>query len=297
MKQRAHPFPSARLVIAIACSAVLATLFVACSDDDDGTATTGSTTAAPTSTPGGTTSAPEPIGADASLVYFSRGEHLAAAGRETPEGASALEPALRAVLSGPSAFERDDADLDSSVPEGSTLHRATITGSLATVDLSSEFETGGGSLSMRMRVAQIVYTATEIAGVERVTITIDGESVSGLGGEGVDVEAVDRSAFDDLLPPILVQRPVPGQRIERELEVSGLANVFEGTVSIEVLDADGEIVARGFGTGAMGEWRPYEATLTIPAEVEGEVTVRCYEESAENGSRLHVVEVPVTLAA
>jgi germination protein M len=302
MQQRAKSSTRARLTAVVLCATVLAVGLAACGDDDGGTATTGTTTTSSpessSSSSSTTSTTTAPIDADASLVYFTRGEHLAVAGRDLTgggEGPDRLEAAMRAVLDGPSAFEQDEAGLATAVPEGSSLLGVTVEGDLATVDLASSFGSGGGSLSMRMRVAQLVYTATELEGVERVTITIDGETVAGLGGEGVAVDDLDRSGFDDLLPPILVQRPVPGQAIDRSLDVSGLANVFEGTVTIEVIDEGGDVVASGFGTGAMGEWLPFDATLTIPEDVDGELVVRSFEESAEDGSRQKVIEVPVTL--
>ena len=280
----------------IAVVAALGALASACGDDD--TTTTGSTTEAPTTSAQGGTSAPpvtSPITGEASFVYMTRGEHLAVVGREVPEGDDAIEVAVQAVLDGPDDLVESEAGIGSEVPEGTTLRGVAVENGVATVDLSGEFESGGGSLSMQMRVAQIVFTVTEFPGVERVDIHIDGEAVESIGGEGVPARGLDRTQFQDLLPPILVQEPLPGAPLERTFTASGLANVFEGTVSIEVLDESGEIVASGFGTGAMGEWQPFEAEITVPEGTRGSVIVRFYEESMEDGRHLNVIEVPAVI--
>jgi len=124
-------------------------------------------------------------------VFFVRGEKLYAVTRRV-EGPSA---AIRVLLAGTSADE-SAAGIATAIPEGSTLRGLSIVGSLATVDLSSTFDDGGGSLSMQLRVAQIVYTLTEFPIVERVQFRIDGAPVAAIGGEGVVVDPpVDRENF------------------------------------------------------------------------------------------------------
>jgi hypothetical protein len=50
---------------------------------------------------------------------------------------------------------------------------------LATIDLSREFEAGGGSLSMFGRLAQLVYTVTQFPTVDEVALMLDGQRVDG----------------------------------------------------------------------------------------------------------------------
>jgi hypothetical protein len=256
------------------------------------TTVTPTTTAAPTTIVTPTTTAPQTV---PGLVYLVRGEHLAAASRDLPSGPDRLRAAIQAVVAGPSAFESAEAGLSTQVPAGTAVLGVTFAGGTATIDLSSRFESGGGSLSMRLRVAELVYTATEQPGVARVMFALDGRPVVAIGGEGVLVDGVDRSTFEDLLPPILVQQPTPGARVTRSITVSGLANVFEGTVSIQVRDATGAVLAEGFGTGAMGEWLSFSATVVVPPTASGPLVVRCYEASAEDGSPRNIIDVPVEL--
>jgi spore germination protein GerM len=124
-------------------------------------------------------------------VFFVRDEKLDAAARQV-DGPSA---AIRALLAGPSADERA-AGIATAIPEETTLRDLSIAGDLATADLSGSFDDGGGSLSMQLRVAQVVYTLTEFPTVARVRFRVAGTPVAAIGGEGVVVDPpVDREDF------------------------------------------------------------------------------------------------------
>lgn len=166
------------------------------------------------------------------------------------------------------------------------------------MDLDGRFDDGGGSASMLGRVAQVVATLTRLATVDRVAFRLDGRPVEAIGGEGVVVDPpLGRRAIEDQTPQILVESPLPGDRVTRPIRVRGTANVFEATVSFEVQDAAGAVVHEAFttatsGTGTRGM---FETELAVPQEVEGPVTIVAFEASAEDGRPLHVVEVPVVV--
>ena len=92
-------------------------------------------------------------------IYLLRGERLAIAHRQVPSPA-VLRGALSEVLAGPTAAERDSG-LHSEIPDGTELRDVTLAEGLATLDLGATYESGGGSLSMTARVAQVVFTATQ----------------------------------------------------------------------------------------------------------------------------------------
>jgi spore germination protein GerM len=132
-----------------------------------------------------------PVSAPA-LVYFTQWD----AARQSVR----LEPALRTVrgrgraefvrqavahlLAGPAPDEAGQGFV-TEIPKGTRLLGVEIVGQTARVDLSAEFERGGGSASMLARLYQVVYTATHFAGVEDVRVLIDGQARESLGGEGV----------------------------------------------------------------------------------------------------------------
>jgi hypothetical protein len=208
--------------------------------------------------------------------------------------------ALNALFAGPSEIERD-AGVFSAVPQGTRLLGLSIEDGLATADLSAEYESGGGSASMLMRLAQLTFTLTQFDTVDEVLFTLEGQPVGEFfSSEGIVIEdPMTRRDFADHLAPIVVHGPIVGQRVTSPITVSGTANVFEATVSISVLDAEGNEIARTFttatcGTGCRGDYSEavrYEVERTQPG------TVRVYESSAEDGEPINVVEIPVTLVA
>lgn len=80
---------------------------------------------------------------------------------------------LESLFAGPNADERD-AQLDTAIPADVELLDARPVGQLLTVDLNDAFDdlTPDG---LRLAVAQIVSTATDIDGVQSVQLRIDGQ--------------------------------------------------------------------------------------------------------------------------
>jgi spore germination protein GerM len=55
------------------------------------------------------------------------------------------------------------------------------------IDLSQEFVTGGGTASMSARVGQILLTATSLDPTAQVWLSVEGELLRELGGEGIEI--------------------------------------------------------------------------------------------------------------
>lgn len=129
-------------------------------------------------------------------AWFASGEMLEAVEVDVPVGAEPAGDALAALLAGPG-----DATLTTAIPDGTELNAVSVDDGVATVDLSRAFESGGGSLSVQLRVAQVVYTATGVEGVESVRIALDGELAEAIGGEGVIVDhPLTRDDFAQFAP-------------------------------------------------------------------------------------------------
>lgn len=259
--------------------------------------------AAPAETPTdgpATAVAPSETSKTAVKLYYVRGEEIGVAGRDVQAKGQAEQPhaALQALVGGPNAEEREFG-LTSAIPEGTKALGVVVEDGLATANLSKQFESGGGSLSMLLRVAQVVCTLTQFNGVKAVAFKIDGKPVKSIGGEGIVVEPpVSRSDVEDQLPAILIEAPYPGQTVSSPLTVSGSSNVFEATHQLNVTDPDGLVVAQKTitatsGTGTRGTWT---ATVEFPKpKFDGVGSVITFTQSPKDGSRTDIVEIPVRM--
>ncbi|MBD0328683.1 MAG: GerMN domain-containing protein [Thermoleophilia bacterium] len=112
-------------------------------------------------------------------VYFTRGEQLAAVQRQAGERAP-VEAALRALFEGPTDAERSRG-FRTNIPAAAVLRSVVVRDRVATVDVSRRF-TLGGRPSLHARLAQVVFTATAVDGVERVRLEVEGAVRRRLGG-------------------------------------------------------------------------------------------------------------------
>ena len=188
----------------------------------------------------GTTQATEPTGTvptSVSLeVWFLRGEQLVRERRTHKTTQRVATAAIQALLAGPSPAELASG-LGSAIPAGTKLLGISIKNGVATVDLTSEYQSDGGSHSMQARLGQVVYTLTQFPTVRAVRLHLDGKPVNVFSGEGIVLDhPVGRKDYEGLLPAISVENPAAGARASSPLRVSGSANVFEANVTVQVLD-------------------------------------------------------------
>ncbi|HZE28805.1 MAG TPA: GerMN domain-containing protein [Gaiellaceae bacterium] len=232
-------------------------------------------------------------------VWFARGDGLVAVRRTHRPTQQVATAAIGSLLDGPTAGEHA-LGYSSAVPAGTRLLGIGIRNGVATVDLTSEFQDGAGSRSMQMRLGQIVYTLTQFPTVLKVRFRLDGEDVNVFSSGNVVLDhPVGRSDYVNLLPAITLDNPAPDERVNSPVMVSGTANVFEANVSVEILNADGEVVGRAFttascGTGCRGT---YSTPVTYKVEKEQPGTIVVHDDDAAGtGTPPHSVRIPVTLA-
>jgi hypothetical protein len=261
----------------------------------------------PSPTPAGTpvpSPTAGPIETTTVRAYFLR---VSAAGhidlvpvlREIPKTQAVATAAMNALLAGPDETERTaDPELSTTIPTGTRLLGLSVADGVATVDLSREFESGGGSASVFGRLAQVVYTLTQFPTVQSVLFQLDGEPVTVFSGEGVILDhAVGRADYTDQLPAIWVDRPAWGAALGNPGRITGLANVFEATFRVAILDADGdtlvdEMVMASCGTGC---WGTFDVTVRYTVTAAEWGTLRVYELSTRDGSPINVADYPVWL--
>lgn len=266
------------------------------------------------------TTAPPPVDAfpiDVTLYYVADyvessnlpGPHLVPVKRTVEVQADevtqslALGAAMAALFEGPSTADGDlFGDIASSIPAGTELVGFSISadGTRAELDFNAEFESGGGSFSMMSRLAQVVYTATSVEGIEEVAFFIEGEPVTTFSGEGIVLDGPQgRDGYTDLLPLIFVDAPLAGSTVESPVTVRGLANTFEATLLYRLQTAGGEVLSEGFTTATCGTgcWGEYEIVLEYALEQDTAGFLVVYEASAQDGSAVNVVTVPLQLSA
>jgi hypothetical protein len=217
-------------------------------------------------------------------VYLLRGGKVSPVRRTIDSTPAVARAALDSLLAGPTAEEEADG-LTTVIPAGTTLGGVDIANGVATVDLQSDASLAGED--RRRGAAQIVATLTQFPTVHAVKVS---------GGLDLDGPSWTRRMLEQQLPQIVIESPLPGDRVTTPIRVRGTANVFEATVSFEVRNAADAVVMRGFttatsGTGTRGT---FVTDLAVP-NLEGPATIVAFEASAEDGRPLHVVQVPVTV--
>jgi hypothetical protein len=231
-------------------------------------------------------------------VWLTRGEHLFAVSRVGAETEGVGAEAVRLLLEGP-ADEEAQAGVSSQIPAGARFLSLDIDGKTATVDLTSEYESGGGSASMFARLAQVVYTLTEFPTVEGVSFMLDGKPVDVFSGEGIVLDKpVTRADYEDQLPPILVESPAIGDTVSSPVEVSGTANVFEANVTAKLLDANGKELVSRFTTATCGTGCRGDFTVELPYQsaVEQKGTLVVHDDDADgDGKPGFEVRIPVMI--
>jgi Sporulation and spore germination/Immunoglobulin-like domain of bacterial spore germination len=232
-------------------------------------------------------------------VWFTRDDGLVSVRRTHEPTPLVATTAINSLLGGPTEAERATG-FASAVPTGTKLLGIAIRNGVATVDLTSEFQDGAGSRSMQMRLGQVVYTLTQFPTVQKVRFHLDGTPVNVFSSEGIVLDhPVGRDAYSDLLPAITVAKPAPDSKVASPVTVAGTANVFEANVTVEILNANGDVVGKTFTTATCGTG--CRGTYSVPVSFEvakaqnGTIVVHD-DDAAGTGKPPHEVRVPVTLA-
>lgn len=107
--------------------------------------------------------------------------------------------AVRSLAEGPTAAEVAQG-LSSAVPPGTGATAVRLEDGRLEVDLGEAFTSGGGTASMRGRLEQLRWTLTRPGGVSELALSVEGEPLDVLGGEGLLVDPVWSRPEDETLP-------------------------------------------------------------------------------------------------
>ncbi len=204
-------------------------------------------------------------------VYFLLNGKVQPVLRTVPQTKAVAGAALNALLEGPTATEKQ-LGLSTQVSAESSLD-VTRTGGVLTVH---------GNVPAGAPLAQVVFTLTQFKDATAVEI----------GGR-----RYTRADLEDFAPAILVELPLPFQSVSSPLRVAGTANTFEATFQYELTDPEGKIIAQHsvMATSGSGTRGTFDFTVPFTVGRSGIAELIVYENSAANGKRIHLVEVPVQL--
>jgi hypothetical protein len=243
---------------------------------------------------------PAPAGEGATMaiqVFLLNGEDLAPVRRVVPQTEAVGRATLEQLFAGPAANDAG-AGLASTVPTGTRLLGLEIANGIATVNVSAEFESGGGTLSMQTRLAQVVFTLTQFPTVQSVVFQVEGRTIDTFGGEGIVLDGpVGRDAFEEVTPTILVEFPVNWETVTSPLRITGTANTFEAMFWVQILDGTGAILAESpvMATSGSGTRGTFDITLPFTLTADGPGTIAVFEYSARDGSVVNRSETHVIL--
>jgi hypothetical protein len=95
-----------------------------------------------------------------------------------------------------------------------------------------------------------------------------------------------------------LDEPAPSSEVTSPVSVSGQVNYFEGTYQIAIYDASGTPLIETFGTAQqpdIGVIGPFSHNVAFAVSEPTPACLWVYEQSAQDGSPVHVGQVPIVL--
>ena len=253
-----------------------------------------STSPPPTATPSATANPLPTPSAETVRIYLVRDGKVGATNRTVRGGASAAD-ALGALFQGAIPTADQAAQLSTAVPGGTHLLGSSLSGNTLAVNLSPEFA-GGTAPDLGIRLAQVVYTATQFPDVQQVDVRIgDMPAVAYAGVPAVYSSPVGRADLEQWTPAILVEEPTPGDRLTSPMRVFGTANVFEAQFHVGIMSPGAVMLVDRMVTAASGSGTRGAFDVTVPFSMTGSVNVIAWDVSMKDGSRIDEVYIPLQL--
>ena len=97
----------------------------------------------------------------------------------------------------------------------------------------------------------------------------------------------------------VIDQPSEGDTVTSPVTISGKVLAFEATYQVGIFDAAGTPIVETFGTaqdGEIGQLAPFSIDVAFTVSEPTPACIWVYEESARDGSPVHVGQIPVTLA-
>ncbi len=109
---------------------------------------------------------------------------------------SCFEFAMKELITGPTKWEKSKG-FTSEIPQGTKILSIRESSNSVMIDLSSNFEAGGGAESTYMKVKQIIKTANANTKIPTY-LYINGKQANVIGGEGIMIkQPLNERSFDE----------------------------------------------------------------------------------------------------
>ena len=187
------------------------------------------------------------------------------------------------------------------LPADTKILGITVKDGLCTVDFSREvLNANVGAQAEAYGIKTIVNTLTEFPTIKKVQFLVEGRldtrARDWWGHVGLYDQPFERDLTGVLEPAIWVTEPEPGARITSPVRVRGDAAVFEATVNMRLVTADGTKLAETFTTaseGAPGRGI-FDVRVNFAPPTRGkEAFVEVFWISPKDGSEQDMVRIPV----
>jgi len=193
-----------------------------------------------------------------------------------------------------------EAQLGSAIPAGAELLGLEVADGLAMVDLSAEFATAPPEA-----LAQVVFTATRLEGVQGVRFLIEGDPywlleetttlvpAASAPSDAAVVDPITRASFTSFQPTVMIETPVLGDTLRLPALLTGSITVEEAEVLLQLVAEDGSLLWSGTAEVPCGECPAGAFAAEVPASAAagtGWATLRAYLSTIDQGP---LAEYPV----
>jgi hypothetical protein len=141
------------------------------------------------------------------VVYLVQANRLVSVARIGQSSLSTAEVVMRALLRGPTEQERGES-ITTAIPGEADLLGVSVENKVATVDLSREFELGAEQEVFTLRLAQVVWSLTELPDVDKVSFSIDGQKTPVIDQDGNPHDSAARGRYLRFAPRNPEQPPI-----------------------------------------------------------------------------------------
>jgi hypothetical protein len=221
--------------------------------------------------------------------------------RQTGSGVDAVESAARLALTEQPTW----AGSVNPFPPGTELLGLALLDGTATLDLSSDVLAWQGTAEDAWYSVQaLTRTLASTGRVDRVRVRVEGRSTGRLAGHdvaelwtGIGLDKPVQPDPSARLAPIILAQPRPGSAVtDGRLLIQGEASTGQGTVSLRLRDADGQVVAQNFTTAE--EKAPKRGAFSValpftPPRRPAVWTLEVFEADPAGGTITYQVTVPV----